>query len=217
MEVIKPCVEVVGLTSDYDMLQTLERAYRICYQSEPNCQTREKFIKACMKRGHYSPLEHEKMTVIVTCDRGVTHEIVRHRIASYSQESTRYCNYSFSRENRMGIKFIDPIFWDKYSEDPNVRELYKLWENHMDESEFVYNKMLELGAKPQEARTVLPASLKTQIMITMNLREWRHFFNLRSLGTTGAPHPQMKEIADVILETFKLRLPCIFEDLAVEA
>lgn len=215
MEVIKP--SVVVMWNDVErMLQKIECAYRICYQSKADEKNRDAFIRACMKRGHYSPLEHESITVVVTCDRGVTHEIVRHRIASYSQESTRYCNYVFSQKNPMGIKFIEPIFWDKYSEDKRVRELYLLWENHMDESEFVYNKMLELGAKPQEARTVLPNSLKTQIMITMNLREWRHFFNLRSLGTTGTPHPQMKQVADALLESFNEHLQVIFGDLEVE-
>jgi thymidylate synthase (FAD) len=157
------------------------------------------------KRGHLSVLEHQSVTVRVICDRGVTHEIVRHRLAAYTQESTRYCNYS---KGKFGgeITVIDPIFFSHDSEK------YKVWKDTIAKIEEAYNKLIELGATPQEARSVLPNSLKTEIVMTMNLREWRHFFTLR---TSVAAHPQMREIAVPLLEEFKNRIPVVFDDIEV--
>lgn len=209
MNIIHPSIEIIN-TPDYNaMLKTIERAGRVCYKSEDKItdDSAEDFIRRIIKRGHESVLEHEKITVLVTCDRGVTHEIVRHRIASYSQESTRYCNYT---DGKFGgqITFIDPCTgfgWDLNTE--RGRNLWKVWNKAMDAAEWSYRQMIKYGATPQEARSVLPNSLKTEIVMTMNLREWRHFINLR---TSPAAHPQIREVANIIAEDFANRYPVFF-------
>jgi thymidylate synthase (FAD) len=216
MEIVKPSIEIINLGDVAEMLRTIELAYRICYKSEGKMWKDfydASFISSKIKMGHETPLEHEKVTVRVVCDRGVSHEWVRHRIASPSQESTRYCNY-----NKNGLMVIHPGFWDPTSSifrpsNPNFKECYETWLNHMEDCEFVYNKLISLGATPQEARTVLGNSTKTEIVFSANLREWRHFFKLRAVGTTGKPHPQMLEITIPLLEMFKERIPVIFDDL----
>lgn len=216
MEIIKPSVEIINLGNVTEMLRTIELAYRICYKSEGRMSETHYdpiFIKSKIKMGHESPLEHEKVTVKIVCDRGVTHEDVRHRIASFSQESTRYCNYS-----KNGLMVIHPGFWDPESpifraSNPNFAECMRIWKNHMEDCEYTYNKLIELGATPQEARSVLANSTKTEIVHTMNIREWRHFFNLRAIGTTGKPHPQMLEITRPLLDMFQANIPVVFDDL----
>ncbi len=197
--------EVVGEIRASEMLKNIERAGRCCYKSEDKIseESAEKFIGSILKRGHESVIEHEKITVKIVCDRGVSHEIVRHRIASYSQESTRYCNYS---KNKFGnqLTFIKPSFFEEGSEG------YLLWADSCQKIEDNYMKMIDLGVPPEQARSILPNSLKTEIFVTMNLREWRHFFRLR---TTAAAHPQIREIALGILEHFRAELPVIFSDI----
>ena len=186
-------------------MQKLERCGRVCYKSEDKITegSAEKFIGMILKSGHESVLEHEKLTVKFICDRGVTHEIVRHRIASYSQESTRYCNYS---KDKFGneLTFIRPCFWADDSEE------YAVWKQAMEDIEKTYVKLISLGAKPEEARSILPNSLKTEIVCTMNLREWRHFFRLR---TAERAHPQIREISVALLDELKKRIPVIFDDI----
>ncbi len=209
MNIIEPSFFIEDEIDEKKITSTIERAGRTCYKSESNIYdgSAEKFILNILKRGHESVLEHEKITVRIICDRGVSHEIVRHRIASYSQESTRYCNYS---KDRFGneLTFIKPCFWNDNLEKD--RECFEIWKESMAEAERKYNKLIELGAKPEEARSVLPNSLKTEIVVTMNLREWRHFFKLRA---DLAAHPQMREIARAILAEFKEKLPIFFSDL----
>ena len=150
---------------------------------------------------------HEKITVRFICDRGVTHELVRHRIASYSQESTRYCNYcndKFGNE----LTFIRPCFWDENTEDGKAK--MAVWKEAMENIEKEYNQLISMGAKPEEARSILPNSLKTEIVVTMNLRSWRHFFELR---TSERAHPQIRQIANALLAELKTQLPVIFGDL----
>ena len=187
------------------ILQKLERCGRVCYKSEDKITegSAEKFIGMILKSGHESVLEHEKLTVKFICDRGVTHEIVRHRIASYSQESTRYCNYT---KNKFGneLTFIRPCFWADDSDE------YAVWKQAMEDIEKTYVKLISLGAKPEEARSILPNSLKTEIVCTMNLREWRHFFRLR---TAERAHPQIREISVALLDELKKRIPVIFDDI----
>lgn len=205
MKIIKPYYVIEDEIDPKKMMLTLEKAGRTCYKSEGRIGdgTAEKFIANIIKRGHESVLEHEKITVRFICDRGVTHEIVRHRIASYSQESTRYCNYS---QDKFGneLTFIKPCFWNE--DDAQ----YKLWLDTMQYIEEMYNKLIASGAKPEEARSILPNSLKTEIVVTMNLREWRHFFKLR---TDPAAHPQIREISLALLDELKQKLPIIFGDI----
>lgn len=209
MKKIKPFFIIEDILDGDEILKKIERAGRTCYKSEERItdDSAKLFIKKILSICHESVLEHEKITVRVICDRGVTHEIVRHRIASYSQESTRYCNYG---KNKFGneITVIDPCFWK--SEHPEDKEKYELWKNQMESAEKAYLALLKIGASPQEARSVLPNSLKTEIVMTMNLREWRHFFKLR---TAPNAHPQMREIACPLLDEFKKQIPVIFDDI----
>ncbi len=208
MRVIEPSHEFLEDFDGVAMLKSVERMGRICYKSEGNITetSYQKFLKNLIARGHESVIEHGKVSVLVICDRGVSHEIVRHRIASYSQESTRYCNYS---QDKFGneLTFIRPCFWTEDS------DAFAVWKSSMEAAERDYFRLLELGATPQEARSVLPNSLKTEIVVTMNLREWRHFFKLR---TSAAAHPQMRQTAAALLRDFQARVPVIFDDIAAD-
>lgn len=209
MKIIKPSFQIEQELNQENILKSIERAGRTCYKSEhlANDNSAEKFVKAIIKRGHESVIEHEKITVRIICDRGVSHEIIRHRIASYSQESTRYCNYcndKFGNE----LTFIDPCFFNSESEEDKKNK--EIWLKSMQFIEEQYNMLIENGAKPEEARAILPNSLKTEIVVTMNLRAWRHFLKLR---TDKSAHPQIREIANMILNEFNIKLPIIFEDL----
>jgi len=205
MRIIEPSFEFMSTFDGKQLLESIEKAGRVCYKSENKITSNsaKEFIQKILQSGHESVIEHEKITVKIICDRGVSHEIVRHRIASYSQESTRYCNYS---KDKFGneLTLIRPFFW---SGDP---EKYAIWQETMQTIENNYNKLISMGARPEEARSVLPNSLKTEIVVTMNLREWRHFFKLR---TATRAHPQMREIAIPMLKRFKEEIPIIFDDI----
>lgn len=205
MNIVPSSFEFMEPIDGQAILRRIEKAGRVCYKSEDRIASgsAEKFVSDMIQRGHESVIEHEKITVSIICDRGVSHEIVRHRIASYSQESTRYCNYAKEKFGKE-LTFIDPCFWDK--EDPK----YQLWKNQMEQIESSYNQLIQFGASPQEARSILPSSLKTEIVVTMNMREWRHFFKLR---TSSGAHPQIREIANKMLVEFQKRIPIIFDDI----
>lgn len=209
LNIVKPSFFIEDEIDALKIMKTIERAGRTCYKSENNINdlSAETFIRAILKRGHESVIEHEKITVRIICDRGVTHELVRHRVASYSQESTRYCNYTNDKFGNE-LTFIEPCFWNSNSEEDKARK--NIWLETMLFIENKYNEMIKNGVKPEEARSILPNSLKTEIVVTMNLREWRHFFKLR---TVKSAHPQMREISNMILDKFKIKLPVIFEDL----
>lgn len=204
MEIVTPSFVFEDDVDGEQILKNLEQYGRVCYKSENRItsDSARKFVVAILSSGHESVVEHEKVTVRVICDRGVTHEIVRHRIGSYSQESTRYCNY-----RSRGMQVIEPFFF--VGDDKK----YRIWLNTMQACEDAYNALIKAGATPQEARSVLPNSLKTEIVITYNLREWRHFFTLRC---SKRAHPQMREIAVPLLQEFKRRIPVIFDDIAEE-
>lgn len=160
-------------------------------------------VRALIKSNHMAMLEHYSFSVKFICDRGVSHEIVRHRVASYAQESTRYCNYNKSGD----VAFIRPVF---FAED--TPEMDNWLESCM-RAEKTYNYLISEGRTPQEARSVLPNSLKTEVVMTANLREWRHFLSLRACGSTGKPHPQMLEVAVPLLKELRERVPVVFDDL----
>lgn len=207
MRVIKPSVSLEGSIDTKKIMEHIEMAGRVCYKSEEKISagSAEKFIKSILERGHESVIEHVSITFKIICDRGVSHEIVRHRIASYSQESTRYCNYlkdSFGNE----LTFIKPCFWNETDKE------YQIWKETMSMLEQNYMTLVNNGASPQEARSILPNSLKTELYVTMNLREWRHFLKLR---TSKAAHPQMREVAIMIYEILVGKLPVLFEDIEV--
>lgn len=208
MRIINPSVSLEQDFKPDEVMRHIERAGRVCYKSESKISddSAEIFIRNILKRGHESVIEHISLTFKIICDRGVTHEIVRHRIASFSQESTRYCNYSQDKFGRE-LTFIKPCYWEEGD------ERYKIWKGTMNQIESEYFNLIEKGALPQEARSILPNSLKTEIYVTMNLREWRHFLKLR---TSKAAHPQMRQIALMIYNIFNEKLPVIFEDIEVE-
>lgn len=198
MEIIKPSVMIVDDIDADKLLKKLELSGRKCWQSEPKGQSERRFVDTIIKREHTSVLEHVNITFDIICDRGVSHELVRHRIASFSQESTRYVNYN----NKM--KFIEPITLKKQP------ELYALWKSECEHSEQTYKQMIEMGAKPQEARTVLNHSVKTEVRVTMNIRSLRNFLSLRC---NKAAHPSMKEIAIPLLLYLRERIPVVLDDI----
>lgn len=206
MKIIKAQAGLMFPVNGKEILRRIEAIGRVCYKSEDKIteESAERFVRTLIKRGHESVLEHLSFTARFICDRGVTHEIVRHRIASYSQESTRYCNYS---QGKFGseITVIEPLYLEQGSRG------YMMWENACAEAEASYFDMLNWGNTPQEARAVLPNSLKAELIMTANLREWRHFFKLR---TSSAAHPQMREVAKMLLEEVKREIPVIFDDIA---
>ena len=205
MKIIKPSIEFITPIDGDVILKRIEYCGRTCYKSE-NLITKDsaqKFVTNIIRNGHESVLEHCSFTVKFICDRGVSHEIVRHRVASYCQESTRYCNYSkgdFGSE----ITVIMPCFLDKDS------TAYRHWFWACSQAEEAYFNMLDFGCSPQEARSVLPNSLKTEVVMTANIREWRHFLKLRC---SPAAHPQMREVALILLEKVHALIPVCFDDI----
>ena len=189
-------------------LKHIEKIGRVCYKSEEkiteNGESAKKFVKMLIDRGHEAMIEHSSLSVKFIVDRGVSHELVRHRIASFAQESTRYCNYSKDKFYN-GVTFINPFFLDDTK--------YQRWLVAMADAESAYLDLLNSGATPQEARSVLPNSTKVEITMTANYREWRNFFKLR---TAAAAHPQMREVTIPLLKELKEKLPIIFDDIAAE-
>lgn len=211
MQAIKAYTQIFKDFEGQNVLQKLELVGRTCYKSEDKIteDSAAKFVAGLIKRGHEAMLEHVSITVKFVTDRGISHEIVRHRLASYAQESTRYCNYS---QDKFGheLTFIIPDFLEYGSEG------FKLWKDEMKQVEKTYFAMLEAGHTPQEARSVLPNSLKTELVMTANLREWRAFFKLRAANSTGAAHPQMLEITRPLLDDLKAMIPVVFDDITYE-
>lgn len=205
MRVVQAGYEILDTLNGEEILKKIERVARVCYKSEDKIGegTAERMVKALIKRGHEAMLEHFSFSVKFTVDRGVSHELVRHRVASFAQESTRYCNYGHEGE----ITVIKPLYLSDCGED------YNLWRKACVVAEKQYLDMLAYRFSPQEARAVLPNSLKTEVVMTVNLREWRHFFSLRACGTTGKPHPQMLEVAVPLLKEVKSLIPVVFDDL----
>lgn len=212
MRIVKAGYEIMDPLNGEEILRKIERCGRVCYKSEEKIteSSGKKFVADILKRGHESVMEHFSFSVRFICDRGVSHEIVRHRIASFSQESTRYCNYGKSGE----VVFIAPnaIFYVGDTADEEYAK-YALWELAMQDAESKYLHLLDNGATPQEARSVLPNSLKTEIIMTANLREWRHFLKLR---TGKGAHPQMREVAIPLLKELQSIIPIVFDDITVE-
>lgn len=206
MRIVQSSFEIVTPVDGEAMLQRIERAGRTCYKSEDRITggSARKFVAMVLERGHHTVIEHEWVSVRIVCDRGISHEIVRHRLASYSQESTRYCNYSKAKHGEE-ITVIDPR--------PHMDQVqFGHWEATIAHIERAYFGLLEAGCKPQMARSVLPNSLKTELVMTANLREWRHFFTLR---TADAAHPQLRQITRPMLREFRRLIPVVFDDVGV--
>ena len=211
MRVINAGYEIISDLNGAEILKHIERCARVCYKSEDRITdgSAEKMVAALIRSGHEAMLEHYSFTVKFICDRGVSHELVRHRIASFAQESSRYCCYAKDKFGKE-LTFINPCFWEPNSDN------YARWFHEMNEAEKTYLAMIESGATPEQARDILPMSIKTEIVMTANLREWRHFFKLRAEGVTGKPHPQMLEITIPLLKELKQKIPVVFDDIMSE-
>lgn len=215
MILVKPSHEILNYSQN--ALKLIELAGRTCYKSEDKItkNSAAKFVFMVTKKGHHSVIEHASVTVRIICDRGVTHEIVRHRLAAYSQESTRYCNY------KGGVTFIIPPWCSdikeveyKYYDRELDKDIFsvesRIWLNAMLSAEANYKELLKREWSPQQARSILPNSLKTEIVMTANIREWRHVLNLRC---SKAAHPQMREVMMPLLHSMREVIPIIFDDI----
>ena len=224
MNILKAGFEILTPISEggIEELKHIEKIGRVCYKSEGKItedgESAKKFVKMLIDRGHEAMIEHSSLSVKFVVDRGVSHELVRHRIASFAQESTRYVNYSLEKfGNEINVIDIrDGINLDnkmKNMDSDTISAIMGEWCLAMEDAEKHYMKMIELGATPQIARSVLPNSTKTEITISANYREWRNFFKLRVPNTA---HPQMREVTIPLLKELKCRLPIIFDDIEIE-
>jgi thymidylate synthase (FAD) len=223
MHVIKPNYEIIN-EPDWDaVIISLEKAIRTCYKSEKKIDagTADKLIRSIISRGHESTLEHASMSVRFVCDRGVSHEMVRHRLCSFSQESTRYVNYSPEGKNNEGdMQFILPPWLDgtqtegryhlAHFDGWEVKRPEHIWLQSMIEANRAYILLIEQGWKPEQARSVLPNSLKTEIVVTTNMRDWRHIFHLRCDKTA---HPQMRELMLPLYCELRKKCPALFDSV----
>lgn len=198
MKIISASYRIETPIDGKQILKRIEHAGRTCYKSEDRItdESAKAFVRMLIQRGHESVLEHESITVRFVCDRGISHEIVRHRLASYSQESQRYVRYNGD------IEFINPRM-------PNAKA-YEAWQELCERAEETYKELLSYGVQPQQARAVLPNSTKTEVVMTANLREWRHFLKLR---TSTAAHPQMRELTVPLLHELQEWIHVIFDDI----
>ena len=224
MNILKAGFEILTPISEggIEELKHIEKIGRVCYKSEGKItedgESAKKFVKMLINRGHEAMIEHSSLSVKFVVDRGVSHELVRHRIASFAQESTRYVNYSLEKfgneinviDIRNGIDLDNKM---KNMDSDTISAIMGEWCLAMEDAEKHYMKMIELGATPQIARSVLPNSTKTEITISANYREWRNFFKLRVPNTA---HPQMREVTIPLLKELKRRLPIIFDDIEEE-
>lgn len=237
MKLIKSYSEILTPINGEQILKNIEKVARTCYKSEDKITNDDSsardIVSKLLKRGHEAMLEFGDITVKFVCDRGISHEIVRHRIASYAQESTRYCNY----EKDEHMTFIIPSWmsdleegiWDEkrlhfyrshqyfinhwattISSNQDIVVQNTTWMLTMADAEYNYNKLIKTGWSPQQARSILPNSLKTELNVKMNIREWRHFFKLRC---SSAAHPQMQELVRPLLKQFQNSIPILFDDI----
>lgn len=220
-EITPLSAEIINHTPD--LLETLEAAGRTCYKSEDKCSpdSAGAFVRMLIKRGHVAVLEHGSITAHIVCDRGVSHELVRHRLAAYCQESTRYCNYGTDRFGGK-IKVVEPpmeteaafsaIHAELTEEDKQVlfAKVRSIWYTAMEAAEDAYIQMTHLGVKAQIARSVLPICTKTEVVITANPREWRHIFKMR---TDRAAHPMIRKVMLDLFYDFKTKWGPLYEDL----
>lgn len=213
MNIIKPSFEIVSEISEGGIkeLKHIERMGRISYKSEDKItedgESAKKFIGKLIHLGHESVLEHSSLSVIFITDRAVTHELVRHRLASFTQESQRYCNYSKDKFDNE-VTFVQP--WWISAESPIESDIVYPWMNAMNTAEREYFQLLEIGMAPQDARAVLPNSTKTEIGVTANYREWRHILKLRC---SDAAHPDIRRLMRGLATELKKRIPVVFDDI----
>jgi len=201
MKIIKQRHEIINISDN--VLETIERAGRTCYKSEDKITkgSAEKFVATLIKHGHEAMLEFGDITVKFITNRGITHEIVRHRLCNFAQESTRYVRYG------QDMEFIKPVWWDDSSDEQK-----KIFLDTLEDCAYEYTALLDSGWKPQQAREILPNALKTEIVVKANIREWRHLLKLRC--SKGA-HPQIRGLMIPLLDEFKTKIPVVFDDIMV--
>lgn len=210
MKVIDQSHEILTPISEggLEELKLIEKIGRTCYKSEDRItedgESAKRFVRTLIQNGHEAMIEHVNLSVKFITDRGTSHEIVRHRIASYAQESTRYCNYSKDSKYPDGITVVYPVGIELGSYD------YEEWEVACEDSEYWYFQAINRGATPQMARAVLNNSLKTELIMTTNLREWRNVFRLRCAKTA---HPQIRALMTALLKELQTKIPVVFDDI----
>lgn len=206
MKLVKPGYEILTPIDGLKELKAIELAARVCYKSEAaiteDGESAKKLIRRLIESGHEAMLEHSFLSVKFTVDRGVTHELVRHRLCSFAQESTRYCNYSGKKFGH-DVRFVIPYF---FKDKPDA---IGIWADACVKAEQAYFDLLDGDGTPQEARTVLPNSTAAEIVMSGNYREWRHILKLR---TAKDAHPQMREVMCPLGEELQRRIPVIFDD-----
>jgi thymidylate synthase (FAD) len=221
MKVIDQYHEITN-TSHFDPIGFIGRNARICYKSEDKStpSSDKKLVEMLVKKGHHSQIEHVYVTVKFITNRGVTHELARHRHINASQESTRYCRYDGD------MVFIRPVWFSEnlVGDWPDVGAFnYKsygisdvefLWLSACDSSADFYQSLLEFGQSPQKARTVLNNALKTEMAITANLREWRHILKLR---TSKAAHPQIRALMFNLMADLQQQIPIVFDNIILQS
>jgi|SRR5215831_7180042 len=211
MKIIEPSAHIIHPVDGIESLRTIESMARISHKSE-NRQTEnswERFIETVViQHGDWSVTEHVSVKVLIRTDRGITHELVRHRLFSFTQESTRFVNGRKSYPD--GLEFIKPLKIGEGTVMDPAGINYDIWEESVRNSEEQYFKLLDLGVRPQEARSVLPNALASTIVMTGNLRSWRWFFLAR---TTMEAHPDMRRITIPLLLEFKEKFPLLYEDI----
>lgn len=223
MNIIKPKAVIIDKEriDGISILKRIEKVGRICYKSEDKItddgESAKRFVAMLIKNHHEAMIENtDNVSVLFTIDRGVTHELVRHRMASFAQESTRYVNYAKEKfGNEINVVSIESglEYEDKIDNPATKAAIIAEWTKAMCDAETHYMEMINLGASPQIARSVLPTSTKAELTVTANLREWRHIFNLRAAGVTGRPHPQLEEIMIPLLKEFHELIPVVFDDI----
>lgn len=204
MKIIEPYI----IMEKYDakkIMKNLEKACRTCYRSEDKIteESYKTLLKNCINRGHESILEHEKITIQMVCDIGVYKDLTRHRLASFSIESTRYCNYGKDKFDNE-IKFIKPCNIDEDS------EIYDFWKHTMERVEMNYLHMAARGATPDQMRMLLPHSTAALVTMTANIREWKHILSLR---TTMHTHPSVQQVMIPLLLKFEKDMPEVFGNI----
>jgi len=217
MELVRPSFEIMRVMGLGSSIEFIEECGRVCYKSEDKISpgSAKKFVQKINNLGHESVIEHSAMTVKFICDRGVSHELVRHRLCAFSQESTRYCNY------KNEVTFVIPpwivieegIYSTDYIDPRKIDRETNTWFCGMKYAKDSYLTLLDFGWSPQQARSVLPNSLKTEIVVTANFREWKHIFTLRC---SKAAHPQMRELMIPLHKECKKLIPIIFDEIEYE-
>ena len=230
MKIVEPKYEILTDISEGGIkeLQQIERVARVCYKSEdkitPDGESAKKLVGFLVKQGHEAMLEHSQLSVLFTCDRAIANELVRHRIASFAQESTRYCNYAGEKFGGE-LSFIRPYYIPDEPKENTIKEaasseelkeleknyqMYNAWYWNCDDAEKSYKTLVSFGMRPEQARCVLPLCMKTEIVVTANYREWRNIFKLR---TPVAAHPQMRELMCPLLLEVQKKIPVVFDDI----